>query len=168
PITYAMDSPAAVEEERRLLYVGVTRARRELALSWALARNPGGRPSRRPSRFLDGLRPEVGSDRAREGVGGRTRRGKAAAGCRSCGRPLRTVAERKVGRCEECPATYDEALFERLRTWRSETAKAESVPAYVVFTDLTLQAIAEVQPTTTESLLGISGIGRTKQEKYGE
>ena len=52
PITYA-DTPAAVEEERRLLYVGMTRARRELSISWALARNPGGRGTRKPSRFLD-------------------------------------------------------------------------------------------------------------------
>jgi DNA helicase-2/ATP-dependent DNA helicase PcrA len=44
-------------EERRLLYVGMTRARQRLALSWALARSPGQRRSRRPSRFLDGLRP---------------------------------------------------------------------------------------------------------------
>ena len=49
PIVYA-DTPAAVEEERRLLYVGMTRARRELSISWALARNPGGRASRKPSR----------------------------------------------------------------------------------------------------------------------
>ncbi len=52
PITYA-ETPAQVEEERRLLYVGVTRARRELRLSWSAARNPGGRGSRKPSRFLD-------------------------------------------------------------------------------------------------------------------
>ncbi len=56
PIIYA-DGPEAVEEERRLLYVGMTRARRDLSLSWSLARNPGGRASRKPSRFLDGLRP---------------------------------------------------------------------------------------------------------------
>jgi DNA helicase-2/ATP-dependent DNA helicase PcrA len=42
------------------------------------------------------------------------------------------------------------------------------VPAYVVFTDLTLQAIAEVLPRDTAQLLAINGIGRTKQEKYGE
>ncbi|MFN4352945.1 MAG: 3'-5' exonuclease, partial [Hylemonella sp.] len=45
PITYA-EGPAAIEEERRLLYVGMTRARVHLAISWALARNPGGRASR--------------------------------------------------------------------------------------------------------------------------
>ena len=46
-----------IAEERRLLYVGMTRARERLGLSWALARSPGQRRSRRPSRFLDGLRP---------------------------------------------------------------------------------------------------------------
>jgi len=56
PIIHAQTGEA-VAEERRLLYVGVTRARERLYLSWALARSPGGRPSRVPSRFLDGLRP---------------------------------------------------------------------------------------------------------------
>jgi DNA helicase II / ATP-dependent DNA helicase PcrA len=56
PIVHAQTSDA-VAEERRLLYVGVTRARERVYLSWALARSPGGRPSRTPSRFLDGLRP---------------------------------------------------------------------------------------------------------------
>jgi len=57
PIQYADGDQAALEEERRLLYVGVTRARRWLALSWALTRSPGGRPSRQRSRFLHGLAP---------------------------------------------------------------------------------------------------------------
>lgn len=56
PITYAK-TDEQIEEERRLLYVGVTRAREHLGVSWALSRSPGGRPNRRPSRFLDGLRP---------------------------------------------------------------------------------------------------------------
>jgi DNA helicase-2/ATP-dependent DNA helicase PcrA len=59
PIVYA-EGPAAVEEERRLLYVGMTRARQRLTVSWSLARTPGGRASRKPSRFLTGLRPESG------------------------------------------------------------------------------------------------------------
>ena len=57
PIQYAEGDQAALEEERRLLYVGVTRARRRLALSWALSRGAGGRRSRRRSSFLDGLAP---------------------------------------------------------------------------------------------------------------
>jgi DNA helicase-2/ATP-dependent DNA helicase PcrA len=56
PITHAT-TPEQVEEERRLLYVGVTRARRYVGLSWALARAAGGRRSRKPSQFLDGIRP---------------------------------------------------------------------------------------------------------------
>jgi DNA helicase-2/ATP-dependent DNA helicase PcrA len=55
PIVHAQTGEA-VAEERRLLYVGVTRCRERLYLSWALARSPGGRPARVPSRFLDGLR----------------------------------------------------------------------------------------------------------------
>ena len=56
PIVHA-ETAAQVEEERRLLYVGVTRAREHLWLSWALARSPGGARYRKPSRFLDGLLP---------------------------------------------------------------------------------------------------------------
>jgi DNA helicase II / ATP-dependent DNA helicase PcrA len=69
PIVHAQ-TDEAVAEERRLLYVGVTRARERVYLSWALARSPGGRPSRAPSRFLDGLRP-----RPAEGAGRRGRYG---------------------------------------------------------------------------------------------
>ncbi|MGN6132366.1 MAG: ATP-dependent DNA helicase UvrD2 [Nocardioidaceae bacterium] len=166
PIIYA-EGPAAVEEERRLLSVGITRARRQLCVSWSLARTPGARSSRKPSRFLTGLRPEVASDRAGASRrAGRSRKG--VAHCRSCGKPLATTAERKVGRCEGCPATYDEALFERLREWRIARASEEKVPPYVVFTDLTLQAIAEVKPADTAGLLRINGVGQSKLGKYGE
>jgi DNA helicase-2/ATP-dependent DNA helicase PcrA len=59
PIVYAQ-TPQALEEERRLLYVGLTRARELLYLSWSLAREPGGRWARQPSPFLDDLRPRTG------------------------------------------------------------------------------------------------------------
>ena len=65
PISHALahgPDSEPVEEERRLLYVGITRARTHLALSWALARTPGGRQSRRPSRFLNGIAPQSPSD----------------------------------------------------------------------------------------------------------
>jgi DNA helicase-2/ATP-dependent DNA helicase PcrA len=164
PIVYA-EGPAAVEEERRLLYVGMTRARKTLAISWAVARTPGGRASRKPSRFFTGLRPVVGSDRVEPA--GRAKKKKGVAHCRVCNAALGSTAERKIGRCEDCPATYDEELFERLREWRVERAAEEKVPAYVVFTDLTLQAIAEVKPVNTQSLLKINGIGAAKLDKYG-
>ncbi len=115
PITYA-EGPAAIEEERRLLYVGMTRARVDLCLSWALARNPGGRGSRRPSRFLDRLLP------TEQRVEQATARNRKVASCRECGKPLASGAEKKRGRCTDCPASYDEELFERLREWRKERA----------------------------------------------
>lgn len=59
----AVVDTAALEEERRLLYVGVTRAREHLQLSWARSRSAGGRPTRRRSRFLNGLIPDDGSPR---------------------------------------------------------------------------------------------------------
>ncbi|HET9256436.1 MAG TPA: ATP-dependent helicase [Pseudonocardiaceae bacterium] len=73
PIQYAEGDQAALEEERRLLYVGVTRARHRLGLSWALSRHPGGRSSRERSRFLRGVSTRVTPPRAR----GRAVRGKA-------------------------------------------------------------------------------------------
>ena len=63
--------------------------------------------------------------------------------CRTCGTILDTAAERKIGRCAACPPTYDEAVFEALRAWRKEAAAEAKMPAFVVFTDATLQLIAE-------------------------
>jgi len=152
----------AQAEERRLLYVALTRARKELSVSWSRARTPGGRGSRKPSRFLDGLRPSVPSDRPSSPKAGKQK------GCRVCAQPLVTVADRQLGRHETCESAYDEALFERLREWRKRTADEASVPAYVVFTDKTLQAIAEVRPTTQAAMLRINGVGSTKWERYGD
>src|SRR3546814_8107415 len=124
PISFAQ-TPAEVEEERRLLYVGVTRARLQLSVSWSLARNPGGRSTRRASRFLHGLRPENSTGQA--GSARKPKKAARAAMCGTCGKPLSSAAERKVGRCGDCPATYDEALFERLRQWRKERASDDGV-----------------------------------------
>ncbi|QWC84419.1 ATP-dependent DNA helicase UvrD2 [Nocardioidaceae bacterium] len=174
PIVHAAqaDDPEAVEEERRLLYVALTRARLHLKVSWSRARNPGQRASRKPSRFLAQVAPETVTDPAGAGSGSRTarrKRGKSApASCSVCGGPLATAAERRTGHCVDCPVAYDEALFERLREWRKERASADSVPAYVVFTDATLQAIAERTPADEQALLAVNGVGRAKIEKYAE
>jgi DNA helicase-2/ATP-dependent DNA helicase PcrA len=142
----------------------MTRARRELSISWALARNPGGRASRKPSRFLDAV-AEVEKAAASSAPSRRNRR---AMHCRECGTALSTPAEKKLGRCVDCPASYDEALFERLREWRLERAGDDKVPAYVVFTDATLQLIAEHRPGDEDALRRISGVGPSKLDKYGE
>ncbi|MBW4047020.1 MAG: DNA helicase RecQ [Proteobacteria bacterium] len=60
------------------------------------------------------------------------------------------------------------ALFESLRTWRSGVAKEHGVPAYVVFPDATLQAIALARPRNLDQLRGISGVGDKKRDSYGD
>ena len=62
----------------------------------------------------------------------------------------------------------DDALFERLRHWRSETARARNVPAYVIFNDATLTDIAHARPASLDDLSAISGVGDRKLEAYGE
>ncbi|GAC1381777.1 MAG: ATP-dependent DNA helicase UvrD2 [Marmoricola sp.] len=166
PITYA-ETPAAVEEERRLLYVAVTRARSHLQISWSLARNAGGQSRRRPSRFLDGIRPASATDQPRAAGASGKRPSRKVAVCRICRRPLSTAAERNRGYCVDCPIPYDLELFEALKAWRRRRSDADSVPAYVVFSDATLEAIAERRPATPEGLLDVSGIGPGKLERYG-
>ncbi|GAA1021864.1 DNA helicase [Acrocarpospora pleiomorpha] len=167
PIIYA-ETPEQVEEERRLLYVGVTRAREHLHISWALARTPGARRARRPSRFLEGLSPRTAPAPRPEQPAAPRRTMATPVGCRVCGRTLALAAEQKLGRCATCPAHYDEALLEGLKSWRATMAKETKVPTYVIFTDVTLQAIAERVPTTEEALLSIAGIGRVKLDRYGQ
>ena len=168
PLVHA-DTPAAVEEERRLLYVGVTRARFHLSLSWALSRSPGGRGSRRPSRFLDGLHSASARPISAPGAARAARRERSGpVTCRVCQASLTAVVDRKLGRCADCPADRDEALFEALRTWRAERAKALGQPAYCVFTDATLAAISEQRPTSVAELVAIAGIGQSKLDKFGD
>ncbi len=166
PLIHA-DTPAQVEEERRLLYVGVTRAREHLTLSWALARSPGGRASRRPSRFLDGLVRGVVSA-APAARPAKASRGSAPITCRICGTVLNAAVDKKLGRCAGCPTDRDDALYDALRAWRAERAKGLGQPAYCVFTDATLAAIAEQKPGSVAALVKIPGIGQVKLDKFGE
>lgn len=182
PITYAK-TDEQIEEERRLLYVGVTRAREHLGVSWALSRSPGGRPNRRPSRFLDGLRPgsvmTAGRSSGGGGPGG-IERGIGSSGgtvvrrsvrtparCRVCGRTLTDAGEMKLMRCEDCPSDMDEGLYERLREWRAVQAQRSGQPAFCVFTDKTLMAIAETVPDDEGELARIPGVGVRKLNRFG-
>ncbi|MEW2622517.1 ATP-dependent DNA helicase UvrD2 [Streptomyces sp. NPDC048106] len=181
PITYAR-TDAQIEEERRLLYVGVTRARERLHVSWSLSRSPGGRHNRRPSRFLDGLRPGTTptAGRSAGAVGGvergirggdtaavprRTQRSPAR--CRVCGRTLTDAGEMKLMRCEDCPSDMDEGLYERLREWRAVQAADSGQPDFCVFTDRTLMAIAEARPDSPAELSRIPGVLSRKLRSYG-
>ena len=175
PLLHA-ESAEQIEEERRLLYVGVTRAARQLHISWAHSRQPGGRATRSMSRFLQNVgggiallstddngqvikgTPRKSSSRSRKGPGK----------CRICRKGLVTAEERTIGRCRSCPSDINEELFDRLRQWRSAQAKERSVPAFVVFTDATMIAIAEQLPSDLEGLAGIPGIGPAKLDLYGE
>ncbi|MDQ6849572.1 MAG: UvrD-helicase domain-containing protein, partial [Actinomycetota bacterium] len=136
PIQHAT-TDEQIAEERRLLYVGITRARERLALSWALARSPGQRRGRRPSRFLDGLRPYAAPD------------------------DPKPAKKRAVA-----PEAADAELFARLRAWRRNQAESQKVPPYVVFSDATLVAIADSRPSSRGALSQISGVGPTKLARY--
>lgn len=157
PISLA-EGEEAVEEERRLLYVGVTRAREHLILSWAQARTPGARASRRRTRFLDGIWPQP--------------RGVARAGgantCSVCGGPLISSADRKRRRCADCPAPYDEALFTALRNWRLQLANESGKPAFTILADSSLEEVALNKPQSSAELIRIRGIGPRKLELFGE
>jgi DNA helicase II / ATP-dependent DNA helicase PcrA len=145
PIIYAQ-TDEAIEEERRLLYVGITRARERLYLSWALARTQGGRRTRKPSRFLDGLTSGRGASNrpvgAKDGTG---RRGRDAAASK---------------------LNADDPLVRRLREWRLSTSKEQAVPAYVIFSDATLQAIADARPRTRDELARVPGVGTVKLDRH--
>ncbi|HEX4703756.1 MAG TPA: 3'-5' exonuclease, partial [Pseudonocardiaceae bacterium] len=168
PIQHADDDKAAIEEERRLLYVGITRAKEHLWLSWAMSRTPGGRRGRRRSRFLYGLIPDDHpTARLSKSTPNDTRRDDSAPRCRICGAQLVGTLPVKLSRCVDCPSDVDEDLLARLRTWRIEQARTLRVPPFVVFTDATLVAIAEQRPADPAGLVAISGIGAAKLDRYG-
>jgi DNA helicase-2/ATP-dependent DNA helicase PcrA len=151
PITHA-ETDAELAEERRLLYVGVTRARIHLDVSYARSRAPGGRATRKRTRFLDGLWPEELRGRSaargtvveRAGHGGGSRASSALTG------------------------EGDVDVFEALRSWRLGVAKETSKPAFTILTDAVLVAIAHERPADTRQLARINGIGPAKIDRYGE
>jgi DNA helicase-2/ATP-dependent DNA helicase PcrA len=110
-------------EERRLLYVGLTRAKRHLTVTW----------TGKPSRFLHELGVE----------------------------PLGVRVTRDTD--EDLPPA-----FAALKAWRLERAKADAVPAYVVFHNSTLEEIALRSPRSRADLAAVPGVGAAKLERYGD
>ena len=161
PISHALKAgDEQIEEERRLFYVGVTRAREHLHMSWSLARQEGGHKNRTRSRFLDGLVPELEVEKSPQRL-------KRAKRCRVCGNQLGTPAEKSLGRHEECEPNFDEAVYAALKRWRLDVSRAAGQPAFVVFTDATLMSIAEAMPADERELLGVPGVGPVKVDNYG-
>jgi DNA helicase II / ATP-dependent DNA helicase PcrA len=153
PIRQAGEDAAAIAEERRLLYVGITRARLHLLLSWAELREGrgGAETRRRPSRFLADLRPPVVRQPRAARLGGSPSAASPSAGAGSS-RP---------------PAPTGDPVFDALRAWRTEQAREAAVPPYVIAWDATLAAISEARPRSLEALLRVKGMGASKVEKYG-
>ncbi|MGH2750686.1 MAG: ATP-dependent helicase [Actinomycetota bacterium] len=124
-------SDEAVTEERRLLYVGITRAKKHLFLTRVLASNT------KASRFLAEL-----------GVGPQSARP-----------PLPATRRR---------AASDDPAVEALKRWRLQRARADEVPAFVVFHDSTLEAIAAAGPDSLVELSEVPGVGPAKLDRYGD
>jgi len=127
-------------EERRLLYVGITRARRFLYMSWAAFRAGERRTRPRPSPFIQEVMP------AREPGPAATR----------------------TARFSPVAPAPDDPLFETLRAWRLRVSQEGGVPAYVVFDNKTLAMIANAKPITRAALLAIPGVGPAKLDRYAE
>jgi ATP-dependent DNA helicase RecQ len=75
------------------------------------------------------------------------------------------------GTSKPAPLVLDDAgqqRYDALKAWRAEVAKSHNLPAYVIFHDATLAAIAQAEPQDLQALQGIAGIGAKKLEAYGD
>ncbi len=154
PIARA-ESRAALQEEQRLLYVAITRAQRDLHLSWAKQRSFGDHQLHRdPSPYLAKLQDEIavlsGQIATNE---------QALTAIRSARRKLQLSGT---------PLTdQQQAVMTSLRLWRSKKSKELGVPAHLILHDNSLRMVATHLPSTVEALAKIAGIGSAKASKFG-
>ncbi len=148
PISLAT-TPEAIEEERRLLYVGITRAKQDLQISWSRAQSQGRSRARKVSRFLSDLWPSSTDPK-------KTRR--LAAGTK------RKAEERDFADSAD-PATLQ--LYQSLCAWRLATAKQMERAPYQVLSNTTLRDIAVAKPKTLRQLGVLRGIGDVKLSQFG-
>jgi DNA helicase-2/ATP-dependent DNA helicase PcrA len=150
------ESPEAEAEERRLLYVAVTRAEADLHCTWAARRTFGTRAvPRQPSPWLDLIEDARARLEGRAPVSRISQRAGLAS----------ARAKLPKGRRSNEP---DPPVLAALKAWRTTAAKAANVPAYVIFHDTTLAAVANAQPRSEAELLALPGLGPVKAARYGE
>ena len=150
-----------IEEERRVFHVALTRGSESVAIiadgprspfiaemSWRSKLEPAGLPPEGPARPDRAAPAEPASPAGRDG---------SSRSSKSKSPPIDEAAEPEAA-----------AMFQRLRQWRLERAKADEVPAYVVFSDATLRELARGRPNTDAALLAVPGIGPAKLAAYGE
>lgn len=141
PISHARSS-AGVEEERRLFYVGITRAADELYISYAKANLHG--KERKASQFLEPIWPKEVSRATQKRI---------------------NAKERRANFLRDHPRDVD--LFEQLRDWRADISRAEAKPPYTIFHDSVLHQIAINKPRTLDELRTVKGVGSLKLSRYG-
>jgi len=158
PIGHAK-TPDALAEEHRLIYVGLTRAKRQLHLHWAEERRFGDRVSnRKPSPML----ADIGAAaRGEDPRSSRSRNAQKAAAARK-------NLSAKNGGLLKPDQDESDPVFQALKAWRLSIARANDVPAFVIFNNKTLHAIAHDRPNDKRSLLNVTGVGPAKAEQYGE
>ncbi|HWE57860.1 MAG TPA: ATP-dependent DNA helicase UvrD2 [Acidimicrobiales bacterium] len=164
-------SPAVLDEERRLLYVALTRAVDELHISWAATRTYGSAAKpvpRRPSRWLDAVVTALEAERA-DSVAPPAGEWRARLSRQRA--QLRESAERAgrpAGRHR--PANWpapDEQVRSAVVAWRLEAARHSGVPPQVLLHDVTVDALAALRPATMDELLTMPGFGPVKAARYG-
>jgi DNA helicase-2/ATP-dependent DNA helicase PcrA len=157
PISHAQGDAEALDEERRLLYVAVSRAERALHVSWARERDRGGSraSTRHKSPYLVELERALSGEEPEETGRDTNRRG------------ARAARERLAAAADAELSPDDRRVFDELVAWRLDVSRAAGVPAFVVFDNKVLRSVARARPASAGDLLAVAGVGPTKLERYG-